>query len=99
MIVTLSDVKTYLRLDQDATEEEALLQLLINAAESYLKNATGIQFDGTNDLAKILCLVLITDWYEHREMVGKVSEQVRFTISSILTQLQYCYPPPPEVIV
>lgn len=99
MIVTLSDVKTYLRLDLEATDEDALLQLLINAAESYLKNATGIQFDATNDLARLFCLVLVTDWYERREMVGRVSEQVRFTVTSILTQLQYCYPPPPEVII
>lgn len=92
MILTLEETKEFLRIEQDFTDEDNLIQMLITASESYLYNATGRQFDNTSNLAKLFCLVLVTDWYENREMIGKASDTVRLTINSILTQLQYCYP-------
>ena len=90
MIIPISDVKAYLRLDQDASHEDTLLGMLADAAEQYLYNATGRTFDSSNALAKLFCLVLVCDWYEHRELVGKVTERTRRTVESILAQLQYC---------
>lgn len=87
MIVTLEEVKMWLRVDGD--EEDLQLNSLILASEMYLKNATGQTFDATNELARILCLTLIVDWYENREYVDTVSSKVRHTIRSILLQLQY----------
>lgn len=89
MIITLDETKQWLRVDHN--EEDILIQTLINAAENYLKNATGNTFDSTNELAKLFCLVLVADWYENREMIGRPSEKVRFTVDSILSQLSYCY--------
>lgn len=95
MILTLEETKLFLRIDDGA--EDTFIQVLIDAANSYLANATGnTTFDSTNALARLFCLVLISDWFENRLMVGKVSEKVRPTIESILAQLSYCYP---EVIV
>lgn len=93
-IVTLEETKQYLRVDGD--DEDALITSLITAAEEYLKNATGIQFDDTNSLAKLFCWVLVTDWYENREHTGKPSEKVRPIIDSMLAQLKYCYQPEVE---
>lgn len=93
-IVTLEETKQYLRVDGD--DEDALITSLITAAEEYLKNATGIQFDDTNSLAKLFCWVLVTDWYENREYTGKPSEKVRPIIDSMLAQLKYCYQPEVE---
>jgi len=87
MIVSLGEVKQWLRID--FSEDDALLTTLIGAAEEYLKNATGIEFKGTNNLAKLFCMTLIADWYENREMIGKESERIRPIINSILTQLTY----------
>jgi uncharacterized phage protein (predicted DNA packaging) len=89
MIVSLDEVKTWLRVD--FTDDDALLTTLINAAEQYLKNATGITYDSTNHLAKLFCMTLISDWYENREMIGKATYQTRPIIQSILTQLTYSY--------
>lgn len=97
MIIELAETKEYLRVSHN--DEDNTIQLLINAAEKYLFNATGNQFDSTNELAKLLCLVLVTDWYENREMMGRVSEKIRPTVESILAQLTYCYELPPEVVV
>lgn len=88
MILTIEEAKEWLRIDGDY--ENTTIQMLINAAELYIKNATGKTFDSTNELAKLFCLVLVTDWYENRELVGqKPSDKVRFTIQSMLAQLRY----------
>jgi uncharacterized phage protein (predicted DNA packaging) len=89
MIVTLEEAKNWLRVD--FSDDDATIQRLINAAEKYLKNATGKTFDSSNELAQLFCFVLIADWYENRELVGRVSDQVRPIIQSILTQLTYSY--------
>jgi uncharacterized phage protein (predicted DNA packaging) len=96
MIITLEETKGYLRVD--GTEDDALITSLIDAAETYLYNATGNTFDGTNSLAKLFCRVLVTDWYENREPVGRASARVRPIVESMLAQLSHCYQPPPEVV-
>jgi uncharacterized phage protein (predicted DNA packaging) len=94
-ILTLDETKTWLRVD--GADEDALIQTLIGAAETYLRNAVEFDFDNTNDLAKLFCLVLCADWYENRELIGsQPSDKVRFTMQSILAQLQHAYAPPEE---
>lgn len=90
MIVNLDEVKSWIRVDSEC--ENSDIQSLINGAELYLKNATGKTFDSTNALAKLYCRVLITDWYENRGLMidNKTSDKVRFTLQSIMMQLQYC---------
>lgn len=98
MIVSLDEVKNWLR--DIPVEDEGTVTMLIGAAERFIKNATGNNFDSTNELAKLLCLILVTDWYENREMIGKVSEKVRFSVESAMAQLAYCYDTvPPSVPV
>lgn len=88
MIVTLEEAKEWLRIDGDY--DDMVIEMLIESAEQYLKNATGKEFDSSNRLAKLFCLVLIVDWYENRHLMGqKTSEQVRYTIQSMLAQLKY----------
>lgn len=89
MIISLDEAKKWIRVDHN--DEDSTIQMLINAAEKYLQNATGNIFDSSNELAQLFCLVLIADWYENREMIGKVSDKIRHTIDSILAQLSYCY--------
>ncbi|MED4969738.1 head-tail connector protein [Parageobacillus toebii] len=89
MIVSIDEAKEWLRVDHN--DEDNMIQMLIKAAEKYLKNATGNTFDSSNELAQLFCLVLVADWYENREMIGKATDQTRPIIQSILTQLTYSY--------
>lgn len=86
MIVSLGEAKEWLRID--GLDDDLILNSLIKTSEQYLKNATGVEFDHTNELAKLFCLTLIVDWYENREFVGK-ADNVRYTIQSLLLQLSY----------
>lgn len=88
MIVSLGEAKQWLRVDGD--HDDAIILIIIAAAEEYIKNATGKEYDSTNNLARLLCFVLITDWYENREQIGNISEKYRFTVQSILAQLNNC---------
>lgn len=89
MLVTVAEAKNWLRID--GNEDDALLQTLIDAAVRYIRNATGRDFEG-DELAKVLALVLVADWYENRELIGKTSDQVRPMVRGILLQLGYSYP-------
>lgn len=93
MILTLEEVKEYLKVDYD--DEDDLLNELIEVAEEYLYAATGTKFNSTNKRAKLYCRVLVNEWYKDRSLTENstksltVTQKVRFTLQSILTQLKY----------
>jgi uncharacterized phage protein (predicted DNA packaging) len=95
LIITVEEAKNWLRVD--GAEEDTLIQILISAAEDYLYNATGNVFDSKNELAKLFCFVLVTDWYENRDMIGKASEKIRLSVDSMLSQLAHNYDTAPKV--
>lgn len=92
MILTLEEVKGYLRIDYD--DDDMLINDLILTAESYLYNATNVHYDSSNHLAKLYCRVLIYEWYKDRGLTISSSrtmnavEKNRFTLQSILLQLK-----------
>ncbi|MGE4417571.1 MAG: head-tail connector protein [Marinobacterium sp.] len=86
MIVTLEEAKQYLRVDH--SDDDALITLLIGAAEQFLQDATGKTFDASNSLAKVVCLTIIADLYDQRQVeVDKVGVRTRRIIELALTQL------------
>ena len=93
MIITLEEVKEYLKIDYD--DEDNLLLELIEVAEEYLYAATGTKFDSANKRAKLYCRALVNEWYKDRALTENstksltVTQKVRFTLQSILTQLKY----------
>lgn len=96
MLVSLQEAKEYLKLD-DYDEEDNLINLFIQNAEIYIEDAIKpIEEMGEKSKAKakLIALVLISDFYENRSLnmsLGKsmgVSEKVRFTVQSMIFQLQ-----------
>ena len=93
MILTLEETKMWLRVD--GTDEDSIIEIIRGATETYLNNAVEVEFDASNALAKLYCLVLCADWYENRDLIGQQpSDKVRFTVQSIMAQLQHAYQPP-----
>lgn len=87
----LDVIKEYLKIDFD--DDDRLLEMLLGAARRYVFDAVGYQPDETDERVKLLLLVLISDWYEHREYTDsntsqKISPKVRWTVRSIVLQLQ-----------
>lgn len=86
MIISLDETKIWLRVDGE--DDDLIIEMLIDVAENYLKNAVGRTVAKNNKNAKLLCLVLVADWFENREFIGK-ADNVRHTIRSLLLQLEY----------
>jgi len=94
MIISLKEVKEYARIDID--EDDQLLEMLIVAAEEYLKNATGKDYPETDgdgnkinyELEKIYLQLIIAYWYEKRTPAGGIGEDFSFMTKSLMLQLQ-----------
>lgn len=91
--MTLDLIKEYLKIDFD--DDDRILEMLLGSARRYVLDAVGYQPDETDERVKLLLLVLISDWYEHREYTENtlktqnLSQKVRYTVRSIVLQLQY----------
>ena len=91
MIITLDEAKQFLRLETDFTDEDEFINSLIMAAEQYIKNATGKAFDNTNQLAVLAVKLLISHWYDNRQIdTSNNVSKLNFSLDCILTQLTYC---------
>lgn len=89
MILSPNEIKGYLRLDEDYTDEDDELTSLAMAAENYLINA-GCILSSENELAKLAIKILVVHWYENREPIGK-ADRLAFGLDNIIIQLKYCY--------
>ncbi|MDQ0204073.1 head-tail connector protein [Pectinatus haikarae] len=92
MSVTLDEAKLYLRVD--STVEDDLINNLIAASESYLKDAvtdyaTNITDSGFAAKAKIAQLAIITEMYENRNSTQDGAKDYGYAIRTLITQMQY----------
>lgn len=85
--MTLDDVKAYLRIDEDA--DDIVLEVMMQAAEQYIKDAVGF-YEEENPKIKMLYWLVIQDFYENRVLVVKEADKQRlsYVVSSIVMQLQ-----------
>lgn len=88
MIMTLEEAKEYLKVDYE--DEDLLIESYIFAAEAYLKNATGREFDNTNDLAVLYCKCFIYEMFKNKNLMctSASEKKARYTTRSILLQLK-----------
>ena len=83
--IVLEDVLLHLRIDND--EELQHIDSLTNAAIVFLKNAGVVE--SKSELYKLAIKILVSHWYENREVIGK-SDKLPYSLDSIITQLKYC---------
>lgn len=97
-MLTLTDVKTALRIDSDV--DDFLLNRYMKSAESYMRGAIDdydelraesafTEADAFNAKADIVELAIVTELYEHRVTNEKQTAPFTTIISRMLTQLQY----------
>lgn len=100
-LLTVEEVREWIREYDNKTDVDEsvnhILELLIDNAEIYIKDAVGPWYRSTPDIeskAKLAALVLVYNWYENRDFtsnVEHVSEKIRHTINSIFKQMKYAY--------
>lgn len=89
----MGEVKAWLRLENEYTDEDQIINLLMVNAENYLKRSiTDFEIklaDGDFKASAILVAnMLIVDWYENRDFGGGLNEKLRHSIRSILLQME-----------
>ena len=65
--MTLAEVKQYLRVD--GSEEDALIQMMMAAAEDFVIGAVGA-YDESQPKAKMLYLAAMQDMYDDQRILG-----------------------------
>lgn len=80
-MLTLEKAKLFLRIDH--SEEDALIQSLIDSAVAYIEDTTGMTADNQNSpLLETLQAFLVANWYENRDNGGDMAGST--TILSLL---------------
>jgi uncharacterized phage protein (predicted DNA packaging) len=89
--MTLDDVKNYLRVDGDITEDDALIADFITAAKSYIEHTTGKEYvdDSVYNLG---VKMLVAHWYDHRELSPHSGGVVEYphSVTAIINHIAFC---------
>lgn len=86
----IDDLKEYLRLDADDTEEDSFLGVLIAAAKMYIKTATGKEFNEESPRHRLAVYLYCTHMYENRNPVVTTSTKtLELSLSSLLMQIEW----------
>lgn len=89
-MLTLDDVKKYLRVDFD--DDDALISGLMAATDDYLTASVGAGYDKESERAKILSLILISDLYDNRGLleasIGGVKPAVRQIVDNMCLHMR-----------
>ncbi len=86
----LQEIKTYLHITSDVDDD--LLESLQQAAQLYISNTTGKEYDNTNELHKLLCKLLIVHWYEHRDSIDATqgAAVIPHSVDALLLHIANC---------
>ncbi|GAA0115291.1 head-tail connector protein [Clostridium senegalense] len=93
MIITLEEAKNYLRIDFE--DDDSYINMLIEQAESYLKDCidnfdTKMQVERFQKKAKLCSMVIVQNMYDERSFSTKDNEKLRYIVASMLMQMNYC---------
>jgi uncharacterized phage protein (predicted DNA packaging) len=86
----LDDVKNYLRIDADNTDDDEMLSGLIEAAKIYIANSTGKVYDDKNHLMRLCVKLLVSHWYTNRSTTGQYTGEYNHSISALMNHIELC---------
>lgn len=92
--MTLKEIKNYLRIDEDCTEEDEYLQNLNEEIEIYIDSCAGEDYKKDAKLIKLSNLLkkkLIADTYENRSAFIEDKYRRDMIVSTILDKLSNYY--------
>jgi uncharacterized phage protein (predicted DNA packaging) len=99
--MTLDDVKNYIKVDSDLTDDDVLIQSLMDAAQEYIVNQTGKQYNNDKVWDVCICL-LVSHWYDNRQLnpakTGNLAEYPH-SVTALITHISLCSAYPAAVIV
>ena len=85
---TTEEVLSYLGIDYADEMVTRNVERAIKTADAYLKGAVGDNYPTEDPRAKELALIFISDLYDNRGMIEKVSGNVRRLVDDFMLQLR-----------
>ena len=85
---TNEEVLSYLGIDYADDMVTRNVERAIKTADAYLKGAVGENYPTDDPRAKELALIFISDLYDNRGMIEKVSGNVRRLVDDFMLQLR-----------
>lgn len=79
-------VAEYLRVEDDDTT----LEPLVSAAKQYIRQSTGIHFDGQNEVYETAIKMLAAHWYENRGVLSANAMEIPFSVESLINHIKLC---------
>ena len=88
--MTLYEVKVYLKLDDDLTEDDEVITGLIDAAKTYIEDSTGKSYQDTQ-LYNLAVKMIVAHWYENRQVISNktVVNELPQSFFAIVAQIQW----------
>lgn len=83
--VTVNDIKNYMRVDSDFTDDDSIINTILSSAKAYIKGYTGLD-DATIDTFEditIALFVLCSEMYSNRQFTVQ-NDKLNPIVSSIL---------------
>lgn len=86
-MITLEEAKSWLRIDYD--DDDTDIEMLIDSAKEYIKNATNPNINTESKLFNLAMRMLIQHWYDNRSavLIGSISKSLELSLNSILIQI------------
>lgn len=86
----LNLIKNYLRIDDDITCDDEILQELISASKIYISRSTGKKFIESDSVMQLLVNLLVSHWYTNRNaMNGRTNaSEIPHTITTMLNHIE-----------
>ena len=88
--MTLYEVKVYLKLDDDLTEDDEVITGLIDAAKTYIEDSTGKSYQDTQ-LYNLAVKMIVAHWYENRQVISNktVVNELPQSFFAIVAQIKW----------
>nr|DAM29890.1 MAG TPA: head tail connector [Caudoviricetes sp.] len=86
----LEAVKSYLRIDSDLTDDDAILTQLIEAAKRYIARSTGKKYVADDPLMTTLVCLLVSHWHTNRNAMNGKSNSAEYphSITALLQHIE-----------
>jgi len=86
----INQLKNYLRVDSDITEDDELISDIAEAAKRYIQNSTGKKYKDSCKIWSMAIKILTAHWYENRKIYVSNSGSVHdlpYSISALITHI------------
>lgn len=86
----LTELKNFLRVEDDVTEDDSLIGGLEQSAIKYIENQSGRRYDENHDLMKTCVKQLVAHWYDNRQQTATATNELPHGVTALIKHFAVC---------